>query len=114
MLDKSMPSEVVRIDDGRVLLCPNCGRDYLHHDIVTVHDRQREDDETIDVTTIDGRTVIQAAVHETIARSPSSRRHGLAIRFWCEGCDHVPELTVAQHKGQTYLAWRNIGIALRR
>jgi hypothetical protein len=43
--------------------------------------------------------------------NPSSRRQGLAIRFFCEGCggadsDDIIELTVAQHKGSTELAWR--------
>jgi hypothetical protein len=38
--------------------------------------------------------------------NPSSRRGGVAIRFWCEGCDSAPELTLEQHKGETHLHWR--------
>jgi hypothetical protein len=43
--------------------------------------------------------------------NPSSRRHGLAVRFYCEQCggeadDDVIELTIAQHKGSTEIGWR--------
>ena len=38
--------------------------------------------------------------------NPSLRRHGLAICFECEFCGRTIELTIAQHKGQSLLAWR--------
>ena len=38
--------------------------------------------------------------------NPSWRRHGLAICFECEFCGRTSELTIAQHKGQSLLAWR--------
>ncbi len=39
--------------------------------------------------------------------NPSSRRDGLVVRFWCEGCGDDPiELCIAQHKGTTEIGWR--------
>jgi hypothetical protein len=39
--------------------------------------------------------------------NPSSRRNGVVIRFWCEDCDVISELTLEQHKGNTLLRWRS-------
>jgi hypothetical protein len=42
--------------------------------------------------------------------NPSSRRNGLSIKFWCEGCkgvdEDILELTISPHKGSTLLGWR--------
>jgi hypothetical protein len=32
-----------------------------------------------------------------LGKNPSSRRNGIAIRFWCENCDALAELTLEQH-----------------
>jgi hypothetical protein len=40
--------------------------------------------------------------------NPSSRRGGIAIRFWCEGCPFISELTLAQHKGSTEVEWPTV------
>jgi hypothetical protein len=93
---------------GTVLHCPNCGFNYLHHEAVTVYDRG-EDAEQTGRTEISGvNRVVMSIVSSDKSGNPSSRRDGLAIRFWCEGCPAKPELTVVQHKGETYLAWRNV------
>jgi hypothetical protein len=94
--------------DDNALHCPNCKYSYLHHDVVTVYSRQggREDaEQTITTEVSDGGTT-RHTMDPSGCSNPSSRRDGLAIRFWCECCDYKPELTIEQHKGYTYLGWR--------
>jgi hypothetical protein len=88
------------------LLCPKCGNDFLHHADVIVYDRREDADDTR-VTTI-GATINVAMVPNARSGNPSSRRDGLAIEFECEGCHGQFELTIEQHKGQTYLNWRDL------
>jgi hypothetical protein len=85
------------------LLCPRCGDDYLHHGRVEVF--ARTEDATGVHTTVEAETV---RVDRDLTGNPSGRRHGVTIAFSCEGCPDDPDLllTIAQHKGQTFLAWR--------
>ena len=96
---------------GANLLCPRCGNSYLHHRGVVAYDRS-EDAETVLKTSVEvGKTTVQL-VAQADSGNPSSRRDGLVIQFWCENCgggddgSSVIELTVAQHKGETEVAWR--------
>ena len=93
------------------LPCPRCGNDYLHHRGVTSFDRS-EDAETVLRTTMEvGKTTVQL-VAQADSGNPSIRRDGLVIQFWCEHCGggddgkSVIELTLAQHRGATEIAWR--------
>jgi hypothetical protein len=54
-------------------------------------------------------TVVEVPVAAPAAArpQPSSRRDGLAIAFWCEGCHGEFELTLAQHMGNTEISWRD-------
>jgi hypothetical protein len=90
------------------LSCPNCRGEYLHHEVVTVYDR-REDADFVTRTEVRKSSVSREAVNSENSGNPSSRRDGLAIQFSCEMCSAMPELTLQQHKGQTFLAWRHIG-----
>jgi hypothetical protein len=92
-------------DYADALRCPNCGANYLHHDVVTVYDRG-EDAPLTTVTKIDSGEVERRKVLSQWTRNPSARRSGLAIRFQCEGCEATSELTIEQHKGCTFLTWR--------
>lgn len=92
------------------LECPRCRASLLHHGAVKVFDRH-EDAASVTMTTVSGGTVSMATVGAVGSGNPSSRRDGLSIRFWCEGCggdtpDDVIELTIAQHKGATEIGWR--------
>ena len=88
------------------LLCPRCGGNYLHHSGVTIFDR-KEDATTLTETKVENGVTTSRMVPTAESGNPSSRRDGLAIRFWCELCNVVDlELTVEQHKGCTYLGWR--------
>lgn len=85
------------------LACPACGDEYVHHNIVTVRSRPREDGPGV-------RTVIDSAGelerHELSADSPewSGRRDEVAIRLWCENCAVHSILRIVQHKGVTLLS----------
>jgi hypothetical protein len=96
--------------DTTILVCPRCGFNYLHQGCVTVYDRS-EDERTTRVVEVANGSATLSNLPSDNAANPSSRRHGLAISFSCEGCgggtsDDIIELTVAQHKGQTVVAWR--------
>lgn len=93
-------------DNPTWLTCPGCGGNYLHHGMVVVFERDREDAPTR-ATSIDGGAVIVSphSAPWVEARNPSSRRNGLSIQFECETCDARPMLTMAQHKGTTVIAW---------
>src|SRR5436190_19132022 len=86
------------------LACRYCGEQNLHHDRVIVFDRCEDEPKLTKVTVECG--VMVETVHSCGSGNPSSRRHGLAIKFWCEHCDKNSELCIAQHKGNTFLSWR--------
>jgi hypothetical protein len=90
------------------LCCPSCGFNYLHHEKVTVFDR-KEDALITTVTEVAKGIVTTGRQPSDRTRNPSSRRDGLAIQFWCEGCSYISELTIEQCKGATYLRWRTVG-----
>lgn len=105
-------SEIALGDYGstKLLHCPRCGGDCLHQDAVTIFNRD-EDQEQLARIEVVGASAHVAIVPSNGSGNPSSRRQGLTIRFSCEGCGgdqpgDVIELTVAQHKGSTELAWR--------
>ena len=98
----------IRIKDDDVLECPHCPNaieSYLHHGKVTVYDRH-EDESRIKKTEVSNGVAHTKEVDNSCSGNPSSRRHGLAICFECELCGRTSELTIAQHKGQSLLAWR--------
>jgi hypothetical protein len=104
--------------DGCILACPQCKGDCLHHTGVSIYEREREDGATTDFRISAGRgdagfdpeqnrhatniQIRQDSTHD----NPSNRRGGIAIRFYCEFCNKSSELTVFQHKGNSYIAWR--------
>jgi hypothetical protein len=92
------------------LICPHCRErySYLHHDQVTVYSRG-EDDPKVTKTVVRGSLAEVKTVDNSGSGNPSSRRDGVAIRFWCEMCHTISELTFAQHKGNTLVEWREVG-----
>lgn len=98
-----------RQDGFSVLFCPRCGENYLHHGSIVVYDRAEDQPLTIK-TTVNGLSTKSEVVGSRQCSNPSSRRDGIVIRFECEACStpgSAPlELTIAQHKGETHLAWR--------
>ena len=89
------------------LLCPRCGDGFIHHGQVAVFSRPKEEG-PVSLTRVasDGLVVVG---EKAIACNPSSRRDGIAIGFWCESCGEDDfELTIEQHKGNTFIQWREI------
>jgi hypothetical protein len=76
----------------------------VHHTYVVVYHRFKEDGETIAIHTEYGIT--SATNSSAEHRNPSGRRGGIAIGFYCESCDDESELTIEQHKGNTFVQWR--------
>lgn len=96
---------------GRELICPRCAAAYLHSGRVTVYDRG-EDEKVTSVSIVGCGLTATHLMASRDAGNPSMRRHGIAIAFECEGCEGPLELTFAQHKGTTYLAWRFTALRL--
>jgi hypothetical protein len=94
-------------NDGLVV-CPRCGGERTHHGAVTIYQRlEGEDGRRILITRIVNEQIATSVVDAPQAGCPSSRRNGLAIVFECEHCQQHFELTLAQHKGQTLVDWRD-------
>ena len=90
---------------NRELLCPHCNGSYLHHYTIVSYHREQEDEKNITLIEVQGGNV--TLHNDDAVKNPSDRRDGAGIRFWCEqGCPEM-ELTIAQHKGSTYVQWRD-------
>lgn len=92
------------IEGERVLLCPGCGSENLHHMRVQVFDRDKEDAETGRKVTVERRAVVvtgDAGGPPADGGNPSSRRDGIRINFECEMCPTKSALEILQHKGST-------------
>ena len=94
----------MKLDEDGHLLCPACGGDNLHHYRIEVFDRD-DDDVNGQHVVVEGRKTI---IDKDMANNPSSRRDGLRIFFWCEGCRAKSTLEVYQHKGVTFTEHSNL------
>jgi hypothetical protein len=94
----------IEFEDGNILLCGNCGQNFVNHTKVVVYSRYEDAERTL-VTEAGGVAVTTSSVGNKTSGNPSSRRHGIAIEFECEYCRATPRLTIAQHKGQTVAQW---------
>lgn len=106
----------VTVDGDGALLCPRCGGKYLHH-VGSITYSRNEDEKQVQRTVVQRGSITSRRVNSCCSGNPSSRRDGLTILFYCELCgpdlgpdDIRPtlELSIAQHKGMTYLAWRDL------
>ena len=85
--------------------CPACGNANLHHGEVVVYMRGEDEPENTVVRTNGpvGETIVGVTSGKG---NPSSRRDGLTVQFTCEHCNVEPVLTIAQHKGATFIEWQ--------
>ena len=97
---------MVKIDNNKCLLCPDCDNPYLHQESVEMFWRDREDSER--------GTYVQSSwgnppivdKNSEMNQNPSGRRDGLRIKFSCENCGREDiSLTLSQHKGWTLMEW---------
>ena len=98
-------AEEVKLNDEGELLCSACRSPNLHHGAVTVWDRE-EDAEQVTVAVVDQGTATVRSVSNLVTPNPSLRRGGVGVEMTCEDCSERHELTFAQHKGVTEMAWR--------
>jgi len=89
-------------DFGALLECPSCGGNHLHHEKVEIFERAEDRDNGIHISVADGAATVDAS----LKGNPSSRRHGLSIHFTCEHCPAISILTIAQHKGNTWVDFK--------
>lgn len=85
------------------LLCPRCSEEYLHQEKIEVFNRSEDADTGNHTTIIRDTTTV---CHDSLVGNPSARRQGLAIEFFCELCGIRSTLLIYQHKGNTFLKWR--------
>ena len=83
------------------LACPSCGETNLHHSTIHIYETDSEDGPGTHAKVFEG----EITVNRRMAENPSDRRSGLTIDFWCEHCDGIMRLNIAQHKGSTNIAW---------
>src|SRR4249919_2662032 len=108
-MQPTIKDKIVHLNGYGQLLCPGCGGEYLHQIAYTIYERPSGEDGltiAIDVANVD------SIIHSVSRRNPSKRRQGLAILFECEHCDGFIELKIQQHKGTTFLEWRDTSLEL--
>jgi hypothetical protein len=100
----------MRVNSDGNLRCPQCSdKDndlypYLHHRGVRVFSRGEDDEETRETIVLEDQTIVRM-VPSLGSHNPSSRRDGITINFECELCGNASRLTIAQHKGSTFVRW---------
>ena len=90
--------------DDNSLRCPHCGGSNLHHEWIEIFDQSACCGATYRVSVDSGGVGVRIGP-DTWKDNPSARRNGLKIFFSCETCPEKPVLSIAQHKGDTLLAW---------
>lgn len=95
---------MLTINDQNQLLCAGCGFEYTHCESVESFEQSDEDFNKNGVhVTVKGYANI--SVDCDMSGNPSYRRDGVKLTFWCEGCNKKSILTVAQHKGNTFVEY---------
>ncbi len=84
---------------GGELKCPSCGGNYLHHEKVEIFERFEDAEKGLHVK-IENSV---ATTDTNLEGNPSARRDGITIEFSCESCKARPELSILQHKGNTWV-----------
>jgi hypothetical protein len=92
-------------DHGLELRCPRCGGTDLCQGQATLFHRTEDGEATITTRIVNGFAETRLLPFDQVG-NPSSRRHGLAIAFACEGCGDGLELTIAQNGGSSTVGWR--------
>ena len=107
---------------SNAVMCPRkeCGCDNLHQGRIDIYNRAEDKREgqhvrvTCDSLSNDVPTKTRVIVDEDLTGNPSGRRQGLSIQFLCEQCDRIFILDIVQHKGTTYMGWRDVRGAINQ
>ena len=101
--------------------CPYCGGNNLHQSDISIFNpdgHSVEWDPNTQTTThstrtrvthvMEDNTITSARVPPSATNNPSQQdREGLVVEFWCEGCEEKPKLAIFQHKGTTFIGWKD-------
>lgn len=91
----------VDLNDPPILVCPECSSTYLHHQQIEIFQRQEDATAGLHVKI----HKLTSMTDQNLVGNPSGRRSGLRIEFWCEECQVTSVLSIAQHKGQTFVTF---------
>ena len=95
---------MLQVNDQNQLLCAACGGEYTHCESVESFEQLNEDFNKSGVhVTVKGYA--QISVDCDMSGNPSHRRDGVKLTFWCEYCEKKSVLTIAQHKGNTFVEY---------
>lgn len=93
----------VDASNWKMLACPVCEMEYLHHH--RIEDVRRDEDaKKARCVSIDLEKVVVETANNDETPNPSSRRSGFVVTFDCE-MGHRVFLNFAQHKGSTLMYW---------
>jgi hypothetical protein len=99
-------STAIRISEDGALLCPACGAEGTHMEIVYIAAR-REDEEVNEITVSAVTGQIRTREKQSAPAGPAvgdGRRHRIAITGHCEGDgEHKFAVVFTQHKGWTFM-----------
>lgn len=88
-------------DSYHLMLCPNCGNDYVHFSDVLVESRSEDQTQALYA-----HVPMEEHTSDSMMRSglkaceTSSRRSGVKFRLRCEGCGKSTVVVFSSHKGQ--------------
>lgn len=99
-------STAIRISENGALLCPACGAEGTHMEIVYITARQEDEEANeIRVSAVTGQ--IRTQEEQSAPAGPAvgdGRRHRIAITGYCEGDgEHKFAVVFTQHKGWTFM-----------
>jgi len=99
--------------------CPICKGNNLHQAHVSIYNHDGYDQkwnevlekfETVLKTRVThvmaDNAITTARLDSNAVDNPSSDREGLTVEFWCETCEGKPTLAILQHKGTTFIGWK--------
>jgi hypothetical protein len=95
----------IRLNDNGLLLCPACGWDATHLEIVRVAAR-REDQHSNEITVnaITGQITTHGDMPApTGSKEGEGRRQRVAVTGYCEEGQHSFAIIFTRHKGGTYV-----------
>lgn len=92
------------INDLNQLQCAGCGFEYTHCESIEIF-HQVDDTSKKNGVHITVKGLAELKIDRDISRNPSARRDGVRMTFSCENCDVLSVLTIAQHKGNTFVEY---------
>ena len=124
-MKRTTDNGTVDMTDDKWLKCSNCGSDNLHHYKVDYYDTYENHKTTSKKITISNSEVEVKEWEKPTEHlgyeinpngdwdNPSEYRSGIRVYFWCECCNKITSLNIAQHQGLSVLStsvWEPINL----